>query len=272
MNAENDAYHSDVARVSNSMLSLLKQSPRLFYNRYELGQTQKATKAMELGSLLHTMVLEPHEVIERFAVMPDVDRRYKEGKAIAAAFCEQSKGKTVIASDDFANSAIMATQVRAHPEFAWALGKVHNKRIEQRIEFEFDGMLCRCKPDMIVPDVIFDVKTTEDASPNEFMRSVLKFGYHRQAAFYREAVLQDTGMFCRFIFVAVSKSEPWDCAVYELDDAAMRAGMNEISMLMEEYRNRKFANDWDQVWSRGVVPLQLPKWYRSNIYEVSEMV
>jgi len=113
MNA-NDIYHADVSRVSNSMLSLLKQSPRLFYQRYELGQTQKATKAMELGSLLHTMVLEPQEVTERFAVMPDVDRRTKEGKMIAAMFYEQAKGKTVITSDDFANAAIMANHNQYH--------------------------------------------------------------------------------------------------------------------------------------------------------------
>lgn len=269
---ENDIYHADVSRVSNSMLSLLKQSPRKFYDRYELGKADKPTEAMIFGSLFHCAVLEPQEVHKRFAMLPNVDGRTKEGKAIKAAFYNESEGKEVVNSDDFFNANIAGDFARMHGEFSWFANNPGT--IEQRIDFEVDGVPCRAKPDMVCLDqqVIWDLKTTQNACPGEFAKSVASFGYHRQAAFYREAVYQSTGVECRFLFLAVEKQSPWECAVYELDEAAILKGEEEIGALLAEYKQRKAANNWEQVWSRGVVPLQLPQWYRSNIYEVSEMV
>jgi hypothetical protein len=271
VSTENDAYHADVSRVSNSMLSLLKKSPRKFYNRYELGQFEKPTEAMVYGSLLHCMVLEPDEVKHRFAVMPNVDGRTTAGKAVKAVFYEESKGKQVVDSDAFSSATIAGGFARMHNEFAWFAANPGT--IEQRIDFEVDGIACRAKPDMVCLDqkVIWDLKSTKDASPKEFERSVVSFGYHRQAAFYREAVYQSTGVECRFLFLVVEKESPWECAVYELDEWFLTKGEEEVGALLAEYRQRKMANNWEQVWGSGVVPLSLPKWYKSNIYQSSEI-
>jgi exodeoxyribonuclease VIII len=266
---ENDAYHSDVSRVSNSMLSLLKDSPRKFYNRYELGKVDKPTDAMKFGSLLHCVVLEPEEVIHRFAVMPNVDGRTKEGKAIKAAFYQESQGKEIIDADAFSNATIAGGFARMHNEYAWFAD--NPGLIERPICFEVDGVACKAKPDNVYVEreVIWDLKSTDDASPNGFAKSVVKYGYHRQAAFYQEAVWQEYGVQCRFLFLAVEKQYPWECAVYELDSDAIRKGEEEIGALLAEYKHRKATDNWEQVWSSGVVPLSLPKFYKSGIYETS---
>lgn len=269
-----DAYHSDVSRISNSMLSLLKESPRKFYNRYELGQYSKPTPAMIYGSVAHCLTFEPQEVGNRFAIVPNVDGRTTEGKAEKKKFYDTLGDKEAVDSDVFRAAASASFAARSHLEFTWFAANASEAIIEKRIDFELEGTLCRCKPDFIHLErqVIWDLKTTENASPSDFARSVAVYGYHRQDAFYREAVRQKYGIDCRFLFLVVSKSDPWESAVYELDELDTRQGMQEILFLMSELQARKATNNWEQVWGSGVVPLSLPKWYKSNLYDFEEVV
>jgi exodeoxyribonuclease VIII len=271
MSNENDAYHSDVSRVSNSMLSLLKQSPRLFYNRYELGQYTEATPAMKFGSLLHCMVLEPEQVLKRYVVVPRLDMRFKESKQKFSELMDANRGKESVSAEIFQQAAIAANYVRIHPEFE-PFTKTP-QLIEKRIDFEVNGFACRSKLDMICPDqqVIWDVKTTQDASPGAFARSIADYGYHRQAAFYIEACQQEFGSVFRFLFIAIQKTEPFECGVYELGHDDLSRGYFEILSLLDEYRKRKISNNWEQVWSTGIVPVSLPKFYKSGMYEVDEV-
>jgi exodeoxyribonuclease VIII len=95
-----------------------------------------------------------------------------------------------------------------------------------------------------------------------------KFGYHRQQAFYSEAIKQTYGEEFRFLFAVVETKEPYNTAVYELDSASVDAGRQEINLLLDELERRTRDNDWTPEYSKGIVPLTLPRWYRSNIYEV----
>jgi exodeoxyribonuclease VIII len=114
--------------------------------------------------------------------------------------------------------------------------------------------------------VIVDVKTTQDASPEAFAGSVAKFGYHRQAAMYCRGVEEAYGATCRLIFIAVCSNPPHDVGVYELSMAAIDQGAAEVVSLLEEYKRRKETHDWKSAWSRGVVELSLPRWYRPSFY------
>jgi exodeoxyribonuclease VIII len=271
---ENELYHSDVSRVSNSMMTLLKESPRKFYNRYELGRMEKPTEAMLYGSLTHCLTFEPDAVDSRFAVAPHVDGRTKEGKAIKAEFHKSVGDRSVVNQDMFRDAVSASVWARRHPEFRWFADNPAHGIVEERIEFEFHDTLCKCKPDYLCLDngIIWDLKTTNEAAPGSFSKSIASYGYHRQAAFYREAVRQKHGVECRFLFLVVAKTDPWESAVYELDEAAMQQGMQEIYFLLDELAARKAANDWEQVWGSGVVPLTLPRWYTSNIYEFEEVL
>jgi exodeoxyribonuclease VIII len=253
------------------MLSLLKQSPRLFYNRYELGQQVESTPAMKFGSLLHCMVLEPEQVLERYLVIPKMDMRFKDSKSVVAALMEANRGKETVSFEIFQQASIAAGYVRMHPEFE-PFTKTP-QLIEKRIDFYVNGFACRSKLDMVCPEqqVIWDVKTTQDASPGAFARSIADYGYHRQAAFYIEACQQEFGSVFRFLFIAIQKTEPWECGVYELGHDDLAKGYFEIQSLLDEYRKRKISNNWEQVWSTGIVPVSLPKYYRSDFYEVDEV-
>ena len=259
-------YYADYSRISNSMLSCLKQSPAKFKQRYIDGVPSEPSKEMVFGSLLHTMVLEPETVADRYAIAPAVDRRTKEGKSIYNDFLLTLNHKTVVDADTFEAARLCSDALDSHSEFTYAPGSL----VETAIEFDWFGTDCKAKPDLIdlENEIIWDVKTSQSASPESFAKSVVDYGYHRQSVFYREAVLQQFGVLCRFVFAVVAKTDPIECALYELDSVASDVGTVEVQQLVDEYEERKRKNDWVSTWSRGVNSLALPRWYRIHQSEV----
>jgi exodeoxyribonuclease VIII len=229
---------------------------------------------MRFGSLLHTMTLEPGKIPDRYVLAPKCDRRTKDGKAAYAAFVEASKGKTVIDGGDVSLARDCADKLLRHDQIGELLlySEVHQARIEQALTFSIEGTPCKAKPDWLsVPlKLIVDVKTTRDASPEGFAKSVATFGYHRQAAMYLHGAQEVFGIEARFIFACVTTSPPYQVACYELDLSSLRKGAEELQMLVGDYERRKAANNWRSSWSSGVVPLSLPRWYRGQVLTMDE--
>ena len=96
-------------------------------------------------------------------------------------------------------------------------------------------------------DMIVDLKTTKDASYNGFMRSVKKYKYHKQAAFYLDAV-QAT----RFIIIAVEKTPPFNINVFELGDDMIDEGRDMYNHELEVY---KYCEENDYWPGAGFDPL-----------------
>jgi hypothetical protein len=264
----NEQYHSDVSRLSNSMLSLLKRSPKLFFKYYieKSLAPPEASDSMAMGSMVHTIVLEPETLDERYRVKPDCDRRTKEGKAVYAEFMASLPNRCeVISPDDFAKATDCATALLAHAELRAVLDATRGESlIEERIDFAVDGVDMRSRLDFLslAANVIIDIKTTKDASPEEFCKSIANYGYHRQAALYREAVLQKFGSPCRFLLAVVCTEQPFEVALYEPSNEMIAAGMREVWSLLDGFKLRAESGDWTSEWSKGIVPIDLPKWYR----------
>lgn len=77
-NMTNAQYHA-AEGVSKSDLDLVHISPAHYKARK--GNTAQ-TPAMLIGSALHKLVLEQESFDKEFAVLPEIDRRTKEGKAL----------------------------------------------------------------------------------------------------------------------------------------------------------------------------------------------
>lgn len=246
----NAAYHAHHA-VSKSTLDKIARSP-LHCKAYLDGVRTEPTAAMQFGTALHTAVLEPAKFSDEFAVF-DGDRRTKAGKAeyeeLAAA------GKIVLKREDRDAIRSMREAVFAHPEareLLWNRGL----RVEHSVFWTdaVTGLECKCRPDGWGEGYIADVKTTEDASPEGFARSVATYRYHVQAAHY----MAGTGI-NRFFFVAIEKKPPYAVAVYELDSIALALGeqiRRENLMLYAECQASGF---WPG-YGNTVQTLSLPPW------------
>jgi exodeoxyribonuclease VIII len=181
--------------------------------------------------------------------------------------------KDVITQEQNEQAAEIAAELLTHGEVIKCMKLIDaDAKIEERLDFDWQGIPGRCKPDLLLPKhkLCVDIKTTADATPEGFAKSVASYGYHRQQAFYSEAIKQTYGEEFRFLFAVVETSEPYNTAVYELDAASVDAGRQEINLLLDELERRTRDNEWTPEYSKGIVPLTLPKWYRSNIYEGGE--
>ena len=258
MSISNEDYHADPA-VSASHLKAVMQSPYHYWSRYVDPNRKpvEPTAAMKLGSLAHCAILEPEELLNRYGVC--APRNTKAGKEQAERMAAQNM--EAVTASDMALAMGMSAAVQAHPA-AYALLK--EGKAEQSFWWDdlATGMRCKCRPDWYQGSTIVDIKTTTDASPQAFARSVATFGYHIQAAHYLEG-LSDRCQ--RFVFVAVEKTYPHAVAVYELDGEALALGRTMRDNGMDVIAACHAVDVWPGYGDTIIQTISLPKWATNPI-------
>jgi signal transduction histidine kinase len=178
--------------LSNSFLCAFERSPaNAIWAKH--APSFDGDSAADLGSLVHTIALEPEEVRNRYAVLPKVNMRTNEGKEKAADFLAsaESAGLEVISEDVFIKARRMAKSMMAHPEFERLL-KAENGHSEVTVIWidQETGLKCKARCDRLVPVLggaaVLDIKTTDKIDRLKW--SVLDYGYDRQEAHYSEGL------------------------------------------------------------------------------------
>jgi hypothetical protein len=233
---DSDAYHSEayasdnVPRLSSSMAGILiSQSPLHCWARHpRLGNLggKPATKAMDTGTLVHALVLGAGKSVLRceFADWRTKDAQRIRDDARAAGLVP------VLAADhdDAEKASLKIRQQLADRDI------VLDGESEIAVEWEADtqdgAVLCRGMMDHLVErrGVIVDLKTSRDASPNEFAKSFVKHGYDIQWAAYTEALTTlhpELAGRTEMLFVVAEIEEPYAVAVYIPDGSMRELGM-----------------------------------------------
>lgn len=248
----NAEYHA-ADGISKSDLDLIHRSPA----HYKAARHED-TPALKLGTAIHTLVLEPARFVAEYDFI-EGDRRLKATKeAIKEA---EAAGKTVLTQDEFDALSGMQESV-FKSRIAAAL--IDGATIEHSVFAELDGVRVKCRPDgwNVEKGVLFDLKSTEDASPEGFARTVAKYRYHVQDAFYRHVVASATGGDAddlSFIFVAVEKKPPFAVALYTLDELAKLQGWVSAREDLRTFREASERDNWPG-YSPKIETLALPRW------------
>ena len=253
----NAEYHASPA-ISKSGLDLIRKTPALY--QWRRSNPTEQTPAMRLGTLTHTVVLEPEVFADSVIVRPEgIDRRTSAGKAAWAAFELEAEGREIITNEEGAKLAAIRDAVRSHPAAAKALAGL--PVIEQSIFWDVDGIACRCRPDAVTErGVIVDLKTTRDASPEGFARSVAQYRYHVQAAYYSDGYRAVFGEAPRgFVFIAVETEPPYLVAVYVASETMTSRGRIEYQADLDTFRECLATDTWPG-YSSSPLTLDLPKW------------
>ena len=261
---DNADYHAHPA-VSKSHLDLIARSPLHYWARYvdPARVAPEPSPQMRLGTALHTHVLELSRWDQEIAVAPgDINRRTKEGREQWAAFEASSAGKTVITADDAEVVMAMGRSIMRHPGAAMLLGLPGKAETTHMWTDATYGIECKCRPDWLTDDgsIMVDLKTTRDASPRGFRRSIGDYRYHVQAGWYMHGVQAATGKRPdQFIFVCVESTAPYACAVYAADAEMIDRGYEHAMFDLGKLATCRAADSWPS-YSDQIETISLPGW------------
>lgn len=275
MDIINDAEYHATEGISSSTLKEAARSLAHCYARYfDPAREKKTTAAMEFGTCVHTMVLEPLSQHQVFAVVPEgMDRRSKEGKAFFADI--EDAGLIALKQNDFEKIESISRSVFSNTK-ASELINHELALIEQSFFFgcSLHGLKLKARPDIFIPPckefplgAICDLKTTLDASQSGFERSAYSLGYHIQAGWYAYVVSMVLGLkeLPEFYFIAVEKEQPFACTVFRVSDAFMNAGSSKALALYDEVAIAIRDDYWPAYTEKGeVADLDLPRYAEEN--------
>lgn len=253
----NEEYHSSDG-VSRSALELVRQAPSIYAARVLQGKAKaRKSKAFDDGTAIHCATLEPDRFDREYIVKPYFNTRTLGGKKASDDWDHNHVDYVGVSQEDLDRYRQIADRVREHPAV-----KNHNLLTGGQAEksvyrtHQATGIQLKCRPDYWVQDrsLVVDLKSTVDASPKGFGKSVLDYGYHRQEAFYRIV----SG--CRqFVFIAVEKTHPFNVAVYELPKEFYGRGLDEVLEALETLARCQRENNYPG-YSDEIVKLSMPSW------------
>lgn len=224
-----------------------------------------ATRAMEIGTAIHAALLEPERYATEYRVGGE-DRRSKAYKAAVEA----------AGSKDLALSAPEGRLVEGM-QAACYRHAVAGPLLREEGECESSvfatdpetGIQVKIRPDKLGKSGILDVKKTQDARSWAFARTVAKYGYHFQAAFYTDVWQWHTGDQIPFRFLAVEEQPPHGVGVFILDDLSIEVGRRLYRTALREYAECKASGLWPAYAEEEEI-ISVPEWELQTLDE--EMV
>ncbi|EBA5057791.1 exonuclease VIII, partial [Salmonella enterica] len=183
----NEAYHAGPG-VSKSQLDDIADTPAIYLWRKNAPVDTEKTKSLDTGTAFHCRVLEPEEFSKRFIIAQEFNRRTSAGKEEEKTFLEECArtGRTVLTAEEGRKIELMYQSVMALPLGQWLVESAGYAESSVYWEDPETGILCRCRPDKIIPEFhwIMDVKTTADIQ--RFRTAYYDYRYHVQDAFYSD--------------------------------------------------------------------------------------
>lgn len=270
-----DFYHQGLPGLSASDIKLIWRSPAHF--REQKIQPSEPTPAMELGRAVHMAVLEPDRFAGQYKAIDDTDilakiggarpratNRYKEWYA---ELLLDNPDKTFLELGDYNRALDMARTVRGHRVAGKLLSEPGVAETTLQWKHRVTKTPMKCRPDWLTESgKIVDLKTTEDARPTAFSRTIWTYLYHLQAAVYIEGVKETTDRDSPFIFIAVEKEPPYGLMVYELDQETVDLAMSEVDRCIRLYEECSVMGVWP-AYRAEVRQIQLPHW--ADVTEVA---
>ena len=203
----NEEYHSGPA-VSKSQLDDIAISPAVYQWKKTAPVNNKKTQALDMGTALHCIILEPDEFEKRFILAPEFNRRTNAGKEAEKEFLAEClvTGKTVMTFEEGETLHLMRESVMAHLDARLLLEQPRANESSLYWTDKETGEQCRVRPDSRLDNLplIFDVKKVDDLS--RFPTHAEEFRYYVQDGMYSEGAEILTGEPHEFYFLMVSSS------------------------------------------------------------------
>ncbi|EHK4664027.1 PD-(D/E)XK nuclease-like domain-containing protein [Salmonella enterica] len=259
----NEAYHAGPG-VSKSQLDDIADTPAIYLWRKNAPVDTEKTKSLDTGTAFHCRVLEPEEFSKRFIIAPEFNRRTSAGKEEEKTFLEECArtGRTVLTAEEGRKIELMYQSVMALPLGQWLVESAGYAESSVYWEDPETGILCRCRPDKIIPEFhwIMDVKTTADIQ--RFRTDYYDYRYHVQDAFYSDGYRAQFGEIPTFVFLVASTTAEcgrYPVEIFMMGEDAKLAGQREYRRNLQTLAECLNNDEWP-----AIKTLSLPRWAKEN--------
>lgn len=259
----NEAYHAGPG-VSKSQLDDIADTPAIYLWRKNAPVDTEKTKTLDTGTAFHCRILEPEEFSKRFIIAPEFNRRTSAGKEEEKTFLEECArtGRTVLTAEEGRKIELMYQSVIALPLGQWLVESAGYAESSVYWEDPETGILCRCRPDKIIPEFhwIMDVKTTADIQ--RFRTAYYDYRYHVQDAFYSDGYRAQFGEIPTFVFLVASTTAEcgrYPVEIFMMGEDAKLAGQREYRRNLQTLAECLNNDEWP-----AIKTLSLPRWAKEN--------
>jgi len=252
----NEAYHGDKRYYSSSSLKVLLENPYLFYKKYIArteGFKSVGSAAMDLGSYVHSIILEPHKTDSEFSVYDGRKsgpewRLFQENnkkKIIINQKAKELGDKLKIAVSK--HKAVSELLQGGHAEYSF-LGELMGEKIKVRADYI-----------NIEKNYILDIKTTAKPLTREaLMGSIANLHYDLSAALYADTFKQINNVSkLDFYFVFVNTKDTFDVEVFKSSDMLLNNGRRKYRKAIRILKESLKSGIWK---SEEVEEIDVPFW------------
>lgn len=289
-----EIYHGWNA-ASNSRLMDLARSPAHMLEKIQ--NPPAPTPALILGDAAHLNILQPEIFPLRYLVARKCSAMLKSKKDGSTCknsgiilhegdwFCgthrpanAQPDSRAVLAQADYDLCRRLFDAVWKHRVARQIVERAWGKEVSAVWKCPETQVLCKLRADMLWAKgdgLCADLKTTEDASREKFMRTIQERGYAFQAAHYLTGLVSLNWMDWKksnFVFIAVEKEPPFGVAVYRLRDDVLSVARETVLRRLKIYRRCIETNEYpcypQEIQDIGISDWSMGQLERANQLEV----
>lgn len=283
-----DDYHANKTHISASQLKIAKKSLRE-YDWYRQGLIPKVKKThFDFGNAFELALLNPIEFSENVAIMQDQEwvnaammvntelvmpRGSKPYKEQLSQFYERNANKYHIM--DYGKESYETIKHMLESCYQDKVIQELIKNVEYQISLFWTdpetGLNLKTRPDTLKrkKNVIVDIKTIEDGSPEAFGRDLAKYEYPLQAVMQIEGCIQ-TGLMEKvdnYLWLVVEKNPPYNATLYEFDQSDCQAFGDEfhrlLNKLLKAEKEKLFPGYSERADNKyGILKAEIPMWYK----------
>lgn len=246
--ATNEEYHSDRKYLSSSVLKTLYKSLDDYRKQYIEGEKKVFgnQSALDMGTLLHTALLEPHLFENSYNVYPGMRRAGAEYEKFMAALTPEQATKPVLLLSHAHTLKKLIAEFRKH-EVASELLK--NTISEQTICGTLNGVKVKARFDAISVErgEIYDVKSTGYGGDVEsFTQTMKDLMYPLSGALYCAIAEAHYGKPFTFYYLVGSKKD-LDWNVYRTSEKTAALGMRQVQQACSKYLRAVESGVWTEL-------------------------
>lgn len=267
-------HHRALDIANNSGLKLIdSKTPAHFRQWVEDGNKPKTIEeqfkehqALRVGRIVHSAILEPDTFDNDYLLMPDFGpmQSPKNRETRDQWLRSLPPGTSIVKQDEKDLAMAMREAVLRH-KTARLIIEGGKPEVTMNWIDDRTGLKCKARADWWNEELGFamDLKTTADASPGEFGRSVAVYGYNRQHCMYADGFRILGRPIRNYLILAVEKEKPHCVAVYHIDTSAEERGFQLLHRSMDKLARCVETNQWPG-YSEDIAILTMPGWAFSD--------